>query len=366
MCGILGLTTSEPQQIASILDFVKKGLKCLNKAGCGSSSWGYMFREFNPKQKKRATLFGYVGLGNAHGLNMEVWKKVRVTQAVIGHVRLPSIGKVCLENAHPWIGCDDEFTFAANGTTPSAIRAELEKEHKIQGTTDSERLMHLIEEKCNGNYSTATVMAAFSKVTKRYSSNNFMMLIRRDGRIIISKNWNSLYYTTGEQNGIKFSIVCSRELPLKGIEWTEVKSGEMIMLQSGNLVVHKFELPPTRRSYGGYSSDYQHYYGTPIQDTLRHQASRIGIPTTKTFKMGIHEKRLQARGWLPINILPSGTEMAACHSCYSVHVLFKPKGKKRHRKAVFICMKCGEKWQQKLPKSWEEHQYNEHTRGDSA
>ena len=67
---------------------------------------------------------------------------------VLGHNRMPSQGKNIMENAHPFLSCDKSFAFIHNGhEDTSKIDFVLKfTGHKIDGTTDSEVMTHLLEE----------------------------------------------------------------------------------------------------------------------------------------------------------------------------------------------------------------------------
>jgi len=71
-------------------------------------------------------------------------------KAVLGHNRAPSVGyEVKINNAHPFISCDNRFALVHNGTIHDleGLRNYLKRcGHKIEGTTDSEVIAHLLEE----------------------------------------------------------------------------------------------------------------------------------------------------------------------------------------------------------------------------
>jgi glutamine phosphoribosylpyrophosphate amidotransferase len=66
----------------------------------------------------------------------------------IGHGRLPSVGKVCKGNAHPFLACNKEFALVHNGTFTEhrLLKLLLNGKHHWEGETDSEVLCHTIEE----------------------------------------------------------------------------------------------------------------------------------------------------------------------------------------------------------------------------
>lgn len=67
----------------------------------------------------------------------------------IGHTRWATYGKPCDKNAHPFLSCDGSTALVHNGIIENhiALRAELEnKGHEFTSDTDTEVLVHLIEE----------------------------------------------------------------------------------------------------------------------------------------------------------------------------------------------------------------------------
>ena len=70
------------------------------------------------------------------------------SQIVIGHNRMPSVGGVTHENAHPFLSCNGDFALVHNGSVgeldSDKIRYLLKNlGHEFQGQTDSEVIMHI-------------------------------------------------------------------------------------------------------------------------------------------------------------------------------------------------------------------------------
>jgi glucosamine--fructose-6-phosphate aminotransferase (isomerizing) len=66
----------------------------------------------------------------------------------IAHNRMPSAGKICYENTHPFMACDRSFALVHNGhsVNGSYRKMALECYHILKGETDSEVITHMIEE----------------------------------------------------------------------------------------------------------------------------------------------------------------------------------------------------------------------------
>ena len=90
-------------------------------------------------------------------------KKIRIKKEVISpdkfqveansnvaivHNRLASVGTVKLQNAHPFLACNEQFALVHNGTfrEHTMIRLLLDGKHRFMGETDSETFMHMIEQ----------------------------------------------------------------------------------------------------------------------------------------------------------------------------------------------------------------------------
>ena len=89
----------------------------------------------------------------------------------ISHCRWATHGKVTQINAHPHTSCDKKITLVHNGIIENyeVIKKELEKKgHTFQSGTDTEVIVHLIEDKYKGNLEEAT-REALKKVKGSYA-----------------------------------------------------------------------------------------------------------------------------------------------------------------------------------------------------
>ncbi|MEW6069710.1 MAG: glutamine--fructose-6-phosphate transaminase (isomerizing) [Candidatus Thermoplasmatota archaeon] len=138
MCGIIGYCgTREAQQI------IFEGLKRLEYRGYDS-----------------------VGLAIVSGNKIKVYKQkgyidelIRSTpktqgKLAIGHTRWATHGKPSDNNAHPFLSCDGSIALVHNGIIENYLllkEALVRKGHKFSSETDSEVLVHLIENHYNKN-----------------------------------------------------------------------------------------------------------------------------------------------------------------------------------------------------------------------
>ena len=89
----------------------------------------------------------------------------------IGHTRWATHGKVSKENAHPQLSCDNKIAVVHNGIIDNfkKLREDLEERgHKFKSQTDTEVIVHLIEEEYRGNLEEA-VFSALKKIQGSYA-----------------------------------------------------------------------------------------------------------------------------------------------------------------------------------------------------
>lgn len=131
MCGITAVWLKD----GNAVPVVKKLLIGLKNHGVSSS--GMAWQDGDEVKVKKI-------IGPPDNLNNGAEANV-----VVGHTRMPSIGNVSLDNAHPFKACDGSFALVHNGTffNKDFLKKLLESEHTIKGQTDSEIMTHYIEEK---------------------------------------------------------------------------------------------------------------------------------------------------------------------------------------------------------------------------
>jgi glucosamine 6-phosphate synthetase-like amidotransferase/phosphosugar isomerase protein len=120
----------------------------------------------------------------------------------ICHNRMPSVGSVRVENAHPFISCDNEFAFVYNGTFTSyeLLKSLLNEKHNIRGDTDAEIICHFIEEygKIKG----------YKQIIRGLNHGNFILLFKNKiigfGQDLILINDSNGIYVAQEENAFPF------------------------------------------------------------------------------------------------------------------------------------------------------------------
>lgn len=157
----------------------------------GSDSTGFYARnkevEYLEKQALSATEF------YEDSMIAEVILKAKC-YVFLGHNRAASVGEVNAENAHPFI--NDRLVQIHNGTVRKIFKMASKKAlSKMEGTTDSEALMHHLSEVGVEDYKTWQAMNTYSTVIYQYK--NDRLYFARDF-------WRPLYiYDLRKEFGIR-------------------------------------------------------------------------------------------------------------------------------------------------------------------
>ena len=181
MCGIFGYIGKDTEAAETILS----GLKTLEYRGY--DSWG-------------------VAVGNERGIEHEkhVGKigKARVKLATsnfgIGHTRWATHGGVTDENAHPHLSCDGSIALVHNGIVENfqEIKKSLKNKHKISSETDTEVIVHLLEEELKSKDLLRAVGATFKKL----NGLNAFAVLSGSGEIVIAKNGSPVVLGIGKDS----------------------------------------------------------------------------------------------------------------------------------------------------------------------
>ncbi len=180
MCGIFAYTGHKPNAANIILD----GLKTLEYRGY--DSWGIAV-----ETSKGIAVEKHIGkIGDA---------QIRLPNAVrgIGHTRWATHGGVTVENSHPHLDCTREIALLHNGIVENF--AELKKDvndHTFRSQTDTEVVVHLIENLCSMYPFTEAVMIAFKKLK---GLNAIVVMHNKTGETVALKNGSPLVIGIGEK-----------------------------------------------------------------------------------------------------------------------------------------------------------------------
>lgn len=114
----------------------------------------------------------------------------------ISHTRWATCGKPSKENAHPFLDCSKKFALVHNGIIEnhSALRRELEAGgHKFTSETDTEVLVHLLEEGFDGD-----AHSALTRALKRVEGTYAIAVVREGSKdVVVARKENPLVIGLG-------------------------------------------------------------------------------------------------------------------------------------------------------------------------
>lgn len=157
MCGIFGYIGSKQNAPQTVLD----GLKTLEYRGY--DSWGIAAQQIAAK-KKQFILEKYTGKIGTSTLST---KFNDTTTCAIGHTRWATHGGVTKTNAHPHLDCTKQISLVHNGIVENftELKEELrKKKHTFLSETDTEVIVHLIEEELKAADFPTAMRNAFTKL----------------------------------------------------------------------------------------------------------------------------------------------------------------------------------------------------------
>ncbi|MCK8824151.1 glutamine--fructose-6-phosphate transaminase (isomerizing) [Fuchsiella alkaliacetigena] len=112
----------------------------------------------------------------------------------VGHTRWATHGRPSVPNSHPHTGCDDDFVVVHNGIIENylQLKEELQEgEHLFTSETDTEVIVHLIEEEYRGNLESAVrrvvakLEGSYAFVAMAVQEPQKLVAVRQDSPLII-------------------------------------------------------------------------------------------------------------------------------------------------------------------------------------
>jgi glucosamine--fructose-6-phosphate aminotransferase (isomerizing) len=179
MCGIFGFVSSEPQNTNLIL----LGLKELEYRGY--DSWGIA-------TKKESRIIIEKHAGKIGGATLNPKFSTLNSNVAIGHTRWATHGGATALNSHPHLDCTKTLALIHNGIFENYEEIKkglIQKGHKFLSETDSEVIVHLIEEETKTNSYSTSVKNAFKKVK---GLNAIVVMSTASKEIIVCKNGSPL------------------------------------------------------------------------------------------------------------------------------------------------------------------------------
>ncbi|WP_207695546.1 glutamine-fructose-6-phosphate transaminase (isomerizing) [Enterococcus sp. DIV0212c] len=230
MCGIVGIIGKE-----NATDILVQGLEKLEYRGYDSAG---IFVTGNDKQD-----YLVKSLGRIADLQARITPEVQGTVG-IGHTRWATHGKPSERNAHPHTSSNHQFNLVHNGVIENfeEIKQEFLQEKQLEGETDTEIAVHLIEYFSEAGMSTKEAFKQALTVIK--GSYAFALIDKNDPEtIFVAKNKSPLLIGLGDD----FNVICSDAMAMltQTNHFVEIADGEMVTVkadkidiedESGNLV----------------------------------------------------------------------------------------------------------------------------------
>ena len=153
----------------------------------------------------------------------------------IGHTRWAGYGEPTVVNAHPQIDCEGKIAVVHNGTIEnySDLRRHLEEQgHTFRSETDTEAIVHLIEERYDGDLLSA-VNATLPLLQGSYA---FLAIMEDTERIIAARNKSPIVLGVGDAE----FFAASDLMPL--LDYTErviyLEDGDVADITPGRLDIY--------------------------------------------------------------------------------------------------------------------------------
>jgi len=162
-----------------------------------------------------------------------------IVKVGIVHNRMPSVGAVNLVNCHPFKDCSGRIYLAHNGTFDRRRLLRLlkrRKGHKIMGDTDSEVLVHILEEKLEEIGDPDEAVKAFKESLDKLFSYYTIACLMEGSLYLISNK-----YVYCHRNGRRFMFSNCRA-PFRPLNGVEEFCGIMKMRDDGVEVLVEEEL----------------------------------------------------------------------------------------------------------------------------
>lgn len=175
MCGIFGFVKDRQAGADVVLD----GLRFLEYRGY--DSWGVAVARDGRVETQKAT-------GQIAGATTNLPDSL----AALGHTRWATHGGVTYANAHPHVDCGGRFALIHNGIVENhtALRDALQKQHEFRSQTDTEVLVHMMEERVQRDEDLLPALLDVFRQVEGLSA--IAVLDAATGRVATAKNGSPL------------------------------------------------------------------------------------------------------------------------------------------------------------------------------
>lgn len=252
MCGIVGYAGNK-EALAVIIE----GLKKLEYRGYDSA--GVAFLDVGKLVVVKAA-------GSVAALEGAMGERSSKIETGIGHTRWATHGRPTDENAHPHQSCSGEIALIHNGIIENyrSIRQRMldQKTHTFSSETDTEVLVHLIEENYEGD-----LLKAVRRALKDVKGSYGLVAIssREPGRLVCARQDSPLVIGLGKGENLVASDIPAiiahtrRALVLEDGEFASVTRDKVEVFDDKGLPVEKDELEITWDIEAAEKGGYDHF-----------------------------------------------------------------------------------------------------------
>ena len=191
MCGIFGYIGKRTDAAKVVFE----GLKTLEYRGY--DSWGVVAKATSDKQHVTSDkLFVEKHVGKIGNLTLNPKLLTLNSNSALGHTRWATHGGVTSANAHPHLDCSGKIALVHNGIVENweELKKSLSKNHKFKSQTDTEVVVHLVEELAKKFPFEEAVRKAFLRVRGL----NAFIFLNSDGGLVAVKSGSPLVVGLGD------------------------------------------------------------------------------------------------------------------------------------------------------------------------
>ncbi len=304
MCGIVGYVGKDNAK-----DVIVDGLKRLEYRGYDSAGIALIVD---------GELFTYKRQGKIRELEIELRRKPVYSNIGIGHTRWATHGKPDDINAHPHVDCSGKIALVHNGIIENyaELRRELlQKGHRFTSQTDTEVIVHLIEEELKNS---SIFFKAFLRAVKKLHGSYALAVITlyQPDTIFVARKDSPLVIGLGDGENFVASDVpaflsyTNRVIFLDDFELATVKSSGIFVFNfDGEEVEKKVVTIPWSLSQAE-KAGYKHFMLKEINEQPRAVADTIS-GNLSWFREETELEGIDPFGFNRIQIVACGTSYHA-------------------------------------------------------
>ncbi len=233
MCGIIGYVGQRP-----VVPVLLEGLKRLEYRGYDSAGVAVVTRDKLLIEKQAGKISALEELLDGKQMGGKIG---------IGHTRWATHGEPNSTNAHPHVDCNGTLALIHNGIIENyqTIKTQLlNKGHTFRTETDTEVLVHLVEEFYNGGVSLDEALrSALSQVEGTFGL--ALISTREPDKLVVARRGSPLVVGLGENENFVASDVSAIVNYTKNVSYLD--DNEMAVVAADNVFVKTISNEPVRK-----------------------------------------------------------------------------------------------------------------------